>query len=154
MAVTHLEYHSHISVVIFLKEKSAQLNVPYSADLIVTIPFFPLPPLLQSDRMNCQSTSDTDRVDDSAFTKLHFVYSDDREWFLLFDLQQGEPDVTSYYPSSCISYETLPTNGREKARKWGLSACCLRDDVWLCILFSISSTTRKKKKKTAYKFFK
>lgn len=52
------------------------------------------------------------------------------------------------YPSNWISYETLPTNGREKARKWGLSAHCLPDGVWLCILFSISSTTKKKKKKS------
>lgn len=46
------------------------------------------------------STSDTERFDDSAFTKLHFVYSDGREWM-----------VTSLWPSfgGGLTWPVLPS---------------------------------------------
>lgn len=58
------------------------------------------------------SISGTERVDDSAFTKLHFVFSDDREWFLLFDLLLGAWH-DQCYPPSWISYGIFLREGKK-----------------------------------------
>lgn len=60
----------------------------------------------------------------------------------------GGPDVTraTLLTESLMGLSPLMGERKwENARKWGLSAHCLPDGVWLCILFSISSTTKKKK---------